>query len=285
MTEQRSYTADRVLERDGCRLAYRLDGPANGPLVALTHGVSLDRETFGGQVPSLADAGYRVLTWDVRGHGRSQPLGTGMSIEQVSDDLVAILDEVGRDRAVIVGQSFGGMVIQDLLDRYPDRVAAMVVVGAPALGDRPGPVMRVLQRFRVQMIKAWPDRLLRRVFAAMVTRDPQVRSYIDRATAQLDKRSFVAVSNAAMHGYLRPEAAATHDVPVLLVHGSREERPVLRAMDRWAQRDPSLQRVSVDGGHLVNQESAVAFNDVLLEFLRGHVPVEGGCHEAEGAGS
>jgi 3-oxoadipate enol-lactonase len=265
--------APRELDRAGSRLTYWLHGPADGPLVALTHGVSLDRHAFDEQVPALVDAGYRVLTWDIRGHGRSQPLGDGIRMGQVADDLVAVLDDVPADRAVIAGQSFGGMLIQDLLDRYPDRVAAMIVIGAPALGDRPGAVMRILQRLRVHMIKAWPDRLLRWVFAMMVTRDPEVRAYVTRATRRLDKHGFVAVSFAAMDGYLRETTAATHGVPVLLVHGEQEERSVLRAMQRWAQRDPTIRREVLPGGHLVNQENAEGCNDAMLAFLREHLPV------------
>ncbi len=274
MTEHPPTTVSRQLERDGSRLSYQLHGPDDGPLITLTHGVSLDRHTFDGQVPALVDAGYRVLTWDIRGHGHSQPMGTGISLTQVADDLVAILDDVPVERAIIAGQSFGGMVIQDLLDRYPERVTAMVVIGAPALGDRPGPVMRVLQRLRVHMIKAWPDRLLRWVFATMVTRDPQVRAYVTHATNQLDKGAFVAVSFAAMGGYLREERAHSHRAPVLLVHGKQEERPVLRSMHRWAARGSAIRHAVVDGGHLVNQENPAGFNDTLLTFLAEHAPVE-----------
>ncbi len=266
------------LERDGSRLSFWLHGPADGPLVALTHGMSLDRRTFDGQVSALVEAGYRALTWDIRGHGQSQPMGSGLSMGQVADDLIAVLDAVPTDRAVIVGQSFGGMVLQDLLDRYPNRVAAMVVIGAPALGDRPGPVMRVLQRLRIHMIKAWPDRLLRRAFAAMVTKDPEVRADVTRATQQLDKRGFVAVSAAAMDGHLREQPAATHGVPVLLVHGEQEEGAVLRAMQRWAERDPTIRREVLHGGHLVNQENPEGVNEVLLAFLGEHVPAGEGEH-------
>jgi len=264
----------RELERAGSRLVYWLTGPPGAPLVALTHGVSLDRHAFDEQVPALVAAGYRVLTWDIRGHGRSQPMGTRLRLRAVVDDLVAILDDAGVHRAVFVGQSFGGMVVQEVLDQYPDRSLAMVVIGAPALGDRPGPVMRVLQRLRVHMVKAWPYPLLRWVFARMVTKDPEVRAYVDRATRQLDKRGFIAVSAAAMDGYLRAETAARHEIPALLVHGDQEERAVLRAMQRWGERDQGIHRLTVEGGHLVNQENPAGFNQVLVAFLHEHVPVD-----------
>jgi 3-oxoadipate enol-lactonase len=275
MTNDATLTQERYeLERAGSRLAYWLDGPPDGPVVALTHGVSLDRHAFDEQVPALVAAGYRVLTWDIRGHGRSQPMGARLCLRTVADDLVAILDDLRVPRAVLVGQSFGGMVVQEVLDRHPDRALAMVVIGAPALGDRPGPVMRVLQRLRVNMVKAWPYPLLRWVFAKVVTSDPEVRPYVDRAARQLDKRRFIAVSVAAMDGYLRTGTAATHGVPVLLVHGEQEERSVLRGMQRWGDGDHGVTRATAVGGHLVNQENAAAFNEILVSFLHDHVPVD-----------
>ncbi len=257
----------RVLHLDGSPVHYRLAGPADGPVVVLTHGLSLDQHAYDAQVPALVAAGYRVLTWDLRGHGRSQPIGDGISVEGAARDLLALLDAVGAERAVLVGQSFGGMIVQECATRHPDRVAGLAVIGSPALGDRPNAVMRALQRLRIGMIRFWPDALLRRVFAAMVTRDPEVRAYVAAATAQVSRAAFLAVSAAAMDGHLRAEAAPTHRRPVLLVQGDREERPVARAMARWAAADPAARHVILPGGHLVNQESPESTNEVIIGFL------------------
>ena len=262
----------RVLDRAGSPVQAYLHGPRHGPTVVLTHGLSLDHRAFDAQVPDLVAAGYRVITWDVRGHGASQPMGDGITIEQAAADLGAVLDEFATEPVVLLGQSFGGMIVQEFATRYPDRVAGLVVIGAPALGDRPGMVLRVLQRLRIRMIKLWPDGLLRRVFSAMVTRDPAVRAYVTTATRQLPKSAFVAASAAAMDGHLRAEGAPVPGIPVLLLHGEREERPVARAMARWEQREPTARRVVVPGGHLVNQENPEGANRVLLRFLEAHLP-------------
>lgn len=257
-----------VLHLDGCPLRYQLTGPTGGPVVALTHGLSLDHHAFDAQVPALVGAGCRVLTWDVRGHGQSQPMGEGITIGRAADDLLALLDAVGADRTVLVGQSFGGMIIQELTTRHPERVAGLVVIGAPALGDRPTAVMRGLQRLRIRMVTLWPDALLRRVFVAMVTRHPKVREYVAAANRQVPRSVFLATSAAAMDGHLRAEGAPTHGVPVLLLHGDREERPVARSMARWAEADPVAHRVIVPGGHLVNQENPEGTDRELVRFIQ-----------------
>ncbi len=263
-----------VLDRGGSRLHAWLQGAPDAPLVVLTHGLSLDHRSFDRQVPALLAAGYRVLTWDVRGHGQSQPMGERMSLEAVADDLLALLDEVDADEAVLVGESFGGMAIQEALRRAPDRVAGLVVIGAPPLTSQPNMALRGLQRLRIQMIKLWPDRLLRRVFTTMVSNDPQVRRYVAEATAQLPKASFVAVSAAAMRGHLEAAPPLPPDAPLLLACGEREERPIARAMRAWADEQPRARLVVVPhAGHLVNQERPEGLNTALLEFLRTHLPV------------
>lgn len=270
MTHAPSPEHARELSRAGSTIRYWLDGDPDAPLVALTHGVSLDRRAFADQVPALTAAGYRVLTWDVRGHGCSQPMGDELTFDAVADDLAALLDEVGAERAVLGGQSFGGMVIQQVLAARPERVAALVVIGAPALSDRPGAVMRRLQRLRVASTRVWPDRNLRWVFAQMVSRDPQVRAYVRAATAQLPKPTFIAVSAAAMQGYLRGGDLPTHGAPLLLVQGEKEEAMVARSISGWVEREPAARRAIIPGvGHLCNQEQPEAFNTTVVEFLDG----------------
>ena len=262
------------LSRSGSRLRYWVAGPPDAPVVALTHGVSLDHRTFDGQVAALTDAGYRVLSWDIRGHGASQPMGTDLELSAVAADLIAILDDVGAEQAVLVGQSFGGMVCQEALATAPDRVTGLVMIGTPALGDRPGPVMRVLQRLRIPLARLMPYGSLRRLFSTMVTKDPEVRRYVDEATGQLPKPAFISVSKAAMEGFLREEGAPTEAVPLLLVHGEVEEAMVARALRAWASRDPSARLEVIAGaGHLVNQERPEAFNAVLLDFLASRAAV------------
>ena len=103
-----------VLERAGCSLHYWLTGPDDRPLVVFTHGATVDHEMFDAQVSVIAQH-YRVLTWDVRGHGQSQPMDHEFTIRTAVEDLVAILDLLGYKTATFVGFSMGGSIIQELV--------------------------------------------------------------------------------------------------------------------------------------------------------------------------
>ncbi len=261
-----------IRTRAGTPLRYRVDGDPEAPLVVCTHGVSFDHRAVGPQVPALVAAGYRTLTWDVRGHGRSRPSGAGITLARVAEDLLALLDAVEVDRAVLVGQSFGGLVSQEAFARAPSRVAALVMLGTPALGDAPGPVMRRVQRLRVPLLRIWPDAHLRRTFAALITDDPELRAYVADATRAVSKADLIATSAAAIHGLVDAAPAPTGETPVLLLRGEKEESLVARSTAAWARRFPATREVVVPGvGHLVNLEAAEATNAALVSFLNANL--------------
>ena len=87
----------------GCVLMGRVRGA--GPAVVLLHGAGMDRAVFDDQVMPLVDAGFRVAVPDLRGHGRSRPSATAPSAGVLERDVLAVMDELGMDRAALVGQA------------------------------------------------------------------------------------------------------------------------------------------------------------------------------------
>ena len=146
----------------GRRIAYRELG--EGPrAIVLTHGLLMDSRMFTGLAPALAARGNRVITIDMLGHGDSdQPHEMGAySMPQVGLDVLALLDHLGLEQAVIGGTSLGANVALEAAVEAPERVRALVIempvlengiafaaaVFVPlALALRTGqPVMRALQ--------------------------------------------------------------------------------------------------------------------------------------------
>lgn len=123
---------ERTLIRSGSTIHYWVGGVEGRPLVTLTHGATMDHRMFDSQVAALLDT-YRVLVWDVRGHGRSQPLGTNFSIRAASEDLLALVDHEGCQQAVFVGQSMGGYIAQEVVFRQPERALALVTIGVTSI--------------------------------------------------------------------------------------------------------------------------------------------------------
>src|SRR6266542_2616348 len=126
LTDAAMDLVEHVMERKGCPLHYWVGGPEGKPLVVFTHGLCVDHRSWKYQVPVVAKA-YRVLTWDVRGHGLSQPVGEPFNLPLAVEDLLALVDQLGYDKAVFVGHSNGTYIHQELAFRHPERVTALVI--------------------------------------------------------------------------------------------------------------------------------------------------------------
>ena len=117
-------------EPAGTRIWWEEYGKPGGPPVVVLHGGLVTLEFMGAQIEALADAGYRVLAIDTRGHGRSSNTAPVPTYEMLTDDVVAVMDDRQAGRADVVGWSDGGNVGLDLARRYPDRVRRLVAFGA-----------------------------------------------------------------------------------------------------------------------------------------------------------
>jgi 3-oxoadipate enol-lactonase len=257
-----------TLDRGGCRIHYWVVGSETAPLVVLTHGASMDHRMFDEQLEALCNAGYRVLTWDVRGHGVSKPIGSGFSLPIVVEDLLAILDSLDIDHVIAVGQSFGGYVSQELLFRNPERVAAIGIIGATDITTVPPTPEYVALKLSPYLFRIWPDRHLRKTIAAYTAEREAVRRYAYDATRQLSKREFLTVWKAVANA-LHDEPEYVVQKPMLLTHGEDDRTgTIARDGPSWAEREPNCRyEVIPNAGHNANQDNAAFFNRVLVEFL------------------
>jgi pimeloyl-ACP methyl ester carboxylesterase len=119
---------DRSFEHHGHRLVYDVYG--SGPeVVVYLHGLLMDSDLNRGIAASLAERGDRVVLLDLLGHGRSdKPLhATEYRMDTYADQVVALLDHLGVDRAVVGGVSLGANVALMAAARHPDRVRGLVL--------------------------------------------------------------------------------------------------------------------------------------------------------------
>jgi 3-oxoadipate enol-lactonase len=108
----------------GGRLAAQDEG--EGPPVVLVHSAVVNRRSWNGVVPPLVDAGYRAIRYDMRGFGESR----SEDVEFVaSDDLLAVLDHFGIERAAVVGNSMGAVFAMEGVVAAPERFVAYVWIG------------------------------------------------------------------------------------------------------------------------------------------------------------
>jgi pimeloyl-ACP methyl ester carboxylesterase len=114
---------------NGAEIAYAVAG--TGDPVVLVHGGDANSEHWAFQVQALAGH-HQVILLDSRGHGRSPYNGGPLTYAQLADDVLALLDLLGIERAHLVGWSDGGIIGMELALRHPERLRKVVAFGANA---------------------------------------------------------------------------------------------------------------------------------------------------------
>ena len=260
-----------VLERQGCPLHYWLGGPEERPLIAMMHGATMDHRMFNAQVEELINH-YRVLVWDARGHGLSQPMGGSFSLELCADDMLAILDEVGVETAVLCGQSLGGYICQHIYMKAPERCTAMIIIGATPLAKAYGKMDIWMLKASLPMIKMWPYNHFAKTVAKSITYSADVQTYALDAIHQIERQDFLTIWEAVTFAIDANGMPDFHiDCPLLLTHGDKDTTGTIRKeTPLWAQQEANCTyEVIPNARHNANQDNPSFTNELILSFLDG----------------
>lgn len=261
------------LERQGCHLHYWLGGDINRPLIVLMHGGSLDHRMFNPQVTALLSY-YRVLVWDCRGHGKSQPMGSEFSLRLLAEDMLAILKHENIQQAVIGGQSMGGMIAQELYRIAPELFLAMLIIDSTPISKAYSRLDVWATRWSVPILQLFPYGMLRRFIANTMVLNPQAREYGFHAIGQMSRQSFMIFWSGLAQAITR-EGIPNYQihVPMLLMHGDRDRNgTIVRDAKDWAQSEPDVKYVIIpNAAHNANQDNPDYVNETILTFLSARV--------------
>lgn len=258
----------RVLDRGGCPLHYWELGDPAAPLLLLTHGAGLDHELWRPNLAALAER-YRVLVWDVRGHGLSRPLGKRFTVPLVLDDMVALLDAVRANDVVLIGQSMGGNLSQELVRVQPDRVRALVLVECACNTFPLTRLERLGVRLAPALLKLYPYQALLRTSARSISSDEAVQAYCLEAMSRLDRQEVLDVMQATL-GCVRDAPDYRISRPFMLIRGALSRAgSIAKQGPAWARREPQCRAdvVIPAANHCVNMDAPEPFNAAVLQFL------------------
>jgi 3-oxoadipate enol-lactonase len=250
------------------------DDCGSGPVVCLIHGFPLNRRMWSPQINALVASGYRVITPDLRGFGDSDLPEGPYSMDLFADDLVALLDHLGIRRAVFGGMSMGGYVLLNVLERYPETVAAACfIVTRSGADDEAGKESR---RKMANDVVESGSHLVADIFSGILFAEGTAKT---KPQLCLEVYGWMEGNEArGLAGALLAMASRKDYTALLgsfrlpcLVIGADEDKAVAREQIHiLAAGLPHHELCMVpEAGHLVNLEQADAFNNSLLEFLGG----------------
>lgn len=259
------------------RLYYEEQG--SGEPLVFVHGHSLDRRMWREQVARFADR-YRVIVYDARGYGRSSAQREGLLFTH-ADDLVALLDGLGIDRAHVVGLSMGGFITGDLLAIYPGRLLSATlssghIRSTPSVHE---PMTDAEYAAKEEAIASWRKQGVRRMKRAwheqLMRTGGSQRERMRRPLWRMIRRwTAWQPLHHEVHCYYAREAAAVlaerrPTVPTLFLEGHEpgKARPGEPAMMRHLP--DSRLTVIDDCGHMLNMERPEEYGAALEAFLEG----------------
>ena len=242
-----------------------------GEPVVLLHAFPLNSAMWTAQLQSLPPERHWIAP-DVRGFGASETGAGQLTMDRIADDVAALLDHLGHERATLCGVSMGGYACFAFWRRHRERVQALVLCDTRATADDPaGKLARRLssERVRAEGAAAAVSQMLDRLVGD-TTRQARPAAYeqVRELLAQVEPASF-ARAQAAMAA--RPDSTPLLpqiDVPVLVVAGDEDAMIPLDVARGMARALPDGRLAVIEGaGHLPPLERPDAFNQALLAFL------------------
>ncbi len=258
---------------------------ASGPAVVLVHGHSVDLRIWDEQAPALSAAGFRVVRYDVRGHGRSMAPPTGYTWEDYAADLGDLLERLnlegpeeeslGVDRAHVAGLSMGGgIALQFALD-HPDRVLSLTLVDSALPGfTYSDEFSRQIEELVAAVRAEGPRAAFERLWLTHPLFDG-LRRFPDRFQRVREMALAYTAADyregALPAGYAPAVIDRLNEItaPALVVVGELDIPDFRLTADVLAENLPNARQLLLPNcGHVPPLEQPDAFNDALVAFLR-----------------
>ncbi|MGD2045372.1 MAG: alpha/beta hydrolase [Gemmatimonadota bacterium] len=258
----------RYLQRPGGRIAYDVAGA--GPLVIGVPGMGDLRSNFRYMVPALVDAGYRVATMDLRGHGESDATFEAYDDVAAGSDVLALIEHLGGP-AVIIGNSMGAGAATWAAAERPEAVSGLVLVG-PFVRNAPVGALSLIL-FRLALMKPWGrwawNAYIPKFYPGRPPKD--LDAHRRRIRESFDRPGHWDAFAQTTHTSHAPAEARLEDVrvPALVVMGDADPdfpNPVEEA-DWIAGRLHASSLIVPGAGHYPHAEYPETVNPRLVAFL------------------
>jgi 3-oxoadipate enol-lactonase len=250
---------------NGTELYYELHGAEGAPWLIFSHSLACTVRMWDPQIAAFKDR-YRILAYDMRGHGQSAAPAGPYTLDMLADDVLALMKELRIQRARYVGLSIGGMIGQHLALKEPGRFERMVLADTGHT-QTPETLKQWEERIRIaqaQGMKPLVAGTMERWFTPAFRETPQAKK-IAELIANTPVAGYIGCGQAIMK---LNTTARLKDIklPVLAITG---EADAAAAGTRYiGEHLPGAKFVNIpQAAHIANIEQAEKFNQALRDFL------------------
>jgi 3-oxoadipate enol-lactonase len=263
---------ETIVDANGAKLHVLLDGQQGAPWVVLIHALGTNSSLFDGQIAALAQD-FRILRYDMRGHGKSSSPPGPYSIDLLTSDLVSLFARFQIPRAQVVGVSLGALTALAAAQRSPSQIRSIVFCNA-RLDLTPDFIKMIDDRNHI-VRQHGMDAIANEMAARWLTA-PTIRTKTDVAlrVAEMVRttsaQGYIACAEA-IKGHRLADRIGTVKMPTLFIGGDQDPGLPKELMHRMITLVPGSEfSVMIGASHLSNVDQPTSFNAVLGAFLRKH---------------
>lgn len=256
---------------NNCNVSYNDEGPEGAPIIVFIHGFPLNKSMWDKQVNALKDD-YRVIAYDIRGHGNSEVGTVNFSIDLFVNDLLSFMDALKIEKTILCGLSMGGYIALNAVENHPERFTALILSDTNCTADTPEAKekrMNTIISIKKNGVEKLADDLLPNLFAA--------ESFISNleeiaAVKEMIVTTTIPSLNKSLHALANRKETCSKlakiKVPVLILVGEEDKITPPEAAIAMQEKikDSSLQLIP-HAGHLSNMENENEFNSQLEKFI------------------
>ena len=261
-------TEHLVYQNIDCEIHYWYRRGTSHKWVLFFHGAGVDHDMFSEQLKAF-DETYHLIAWDARGHGLSKlEEGASFHFKDMISDCLRLYDLHEIDKAILIGQSMGGNLVQEIAYYYPERIEKAVLIDCTKNTGKLTLVENILLKSTKFMLNAYPWKTLIEQSANACGNKAHVKKYVIDCFERMDKKTFIDIM-IEVTKCLHYDPEFRFKNPVLLLCGSDDKTGNIRTVaEPWAKEDGNCTLHFIEhAGHNANQDEPEVVNQLIIDFV------------------
>ncbi|MDP3945949.1 MAG: alpha/beta fold hydrolase [Lutibacter sp.] len=252
-------------------VSYNDEGLNESPVILFIHGFPLNKSMWSKQAAALKD-NYRVIAYDIRGHGKTEVGTLDFSVDLFVKDLLGFMDALKIKKTIICGLSMGGYIALNAIQNHPERFTALILSDTNCTADTPEAKekrMNTIQSIKENGVEKLANDLLPNLFApeSFTTSSEEIVA-VKEMIVNTTKESLYKSLNALANRKETCSKLAEIKVPVFILVGKEDKiTPPEAAKAMHEKIDIALLSIISAAGHLSNLENPEEFNSQLKKFV------------------